>query len=81
MPFFLNMDSSTSSASRLVLLNFGKYRNTMARLMGWRGWRRDGEGAGGGVGGGGDDDGRRGRMLTGKGQEQAATTTAGEGGP
>ena len=27
------MDSSTSSASRLVLLNFGKYRNTMATIL------------------------------------------------
>ncbi len=27
------MNSSTSSASRLVLLNFGKYRNTMATML------------------------------------------------
>jgi hypothetical protein len=27
------MESSTSSAYRLVLLNFGKYRNTMATIL------------------------------------------------
>jgi len=27
------MDSSTSSASRLVLLNFGRYRNTMGKIL------------------------------------------------
>jgi hypothetical protein len=27
------MDSSTSGASRLVLLNFGKYRNTMVTIL------------------------------------------------